>query len=650
LADRRQDQSGLWQTEDKAAIQFKFATGKGKDRREQMILELRIGGGDKGAQTVFPGSVHETGELITWDEKEDIARTEGDSLKQQCARAASAALIAGHFPTKGARHDAGLTLGGFLFRCGFSRPDTGLFVEAVTVASGQPVEKVKDVKKAACESWDEANRQGGQARGFPALSETFGDDVAKHVAKWLGYQSDTAADKHPEAAVVPPMGFTEDALALTFAERHENELRYVAVWGKWIVWAGVYWKTETTLAVFDMARTIMRETARWFKEHGQPPPSHLAKAKTVSAIESLARSDRRLAATVEQWDANQLLLNTTDGAANLSNGAIAPNNLMDYCMKSTAIAPAAPGTRCPLWLSFLNKVMGENHELVAYLQRVCGYALTGSIKEHALFFLYGTGANGKTVFINTIRGIFGDYHTTAPIETFTVTNSAQHPTDLAGLMGARLVTAVETEEGRQWAEAKIKALTGGDEISARFMRQDFFTFTPVFKLMVAGNHKPRLRSVDEAIRRRLQMIPFDVTIPVDDRDKDLAEKLKAEWPAILRWMIDGCIKWQAKGLNPPQAVIAATNEYLESEDAISTWISDTCEIGPSKRAVNALLFASFRDWAEKNGEFAISQKALVSKLLLRHGIKKSPDTHMRGLLGIGLKTEPEPEFDPYDEP
>jgi hypothetical protein len=142
-------QSGLWQTEDKAAIQFKFATGKGKDRKEQMILELRIGGGGKGAQTVFPGSVHETGELIAWDEKENIARAEGDSLKQRCGRAASAALMAEHFPSKGARHDARLTLGGFLSRCGFSLADIELFAEAVTIASGEPMEKVKDVRKAA---------------------------------------------------------------------------------------------------------------------------------------------------------------------------------------------------------------------------------------------------------------------------------------------------------------------------------------------------------------------------------------------------------------------------------------------------------------------------------------------------------------------
>jgi Bifunctional DNA primase/polymerase, N-terminal len=187
--------SDLWKTEDKAVIQYKFAIGKGKERTEQMILELRIGGGGKGAQTVFPGSTHESGEAIDWDDpKVEAIRIDGDILKRDCPRAACAALLAANFPTKGARHDVGLTLGGFLFRCGFSRPDTEVFAEAATIASGQPMEKVKDVRKAAREAWDEG-KQGRNARGFPALAETFGDDVAKHVAKWLNYKGQQDGDQ-----------------------------------------------------------------------------------------------------------------------------------------------------------------------------------------------------------------------------------------------------------------------------------------------------------------------------------------------------------------------------------------------------------------------------------------------------------------------
>ena len=208
-----------------------------------------------------------------------------------------------------------------------------------------------------------------------------------------------------------------------------------------------------------------------------------------------------------------------------------------------------------------------------------GYCLTGSTREHALFFLHGSGANGKSVFLTTISGVLGEYATTAPIETFTASNQERHPTDLAMLRGARLVAVTETEEGRRWAEAKIKQLTGGDRISARFMRQDFFQFTPGFKFVIAGNHKPSLRSVDEAIRRRLHLVFFAVTIPEDERDPELAEKLKAEWPGILLWAIDGCHLWAEQGLDPPDSVRAATDAYLEAEDAVTTWIDDCCERG-----------------------------------------------------------------------
>ena len=195
----------------------------------------------------------------------------------------------------------------------------------------------------------------------------------------------------------------------------------------------------------------------------------------------------------------------------------------------------------------------------------------------------------------------GDYCRIAPIETFTASISERHPTDLAGLRGARLVSAVETEEGRRWAESKIKALTGGDKISARFMRQDFFEFIPQFKLLIAGNHKPGLRSVDEAIRRRFYLIPFTVTIPAEERDPALLEKHKTEVPGILHWMIEGCLQWQQRGLAPPSVVTAATAAYLEAEDAIAAWIADCCEIDPNHWERRNDLFAS--TWLSERDAF-----------------------------------------------
>jgi len=358
----------------------------------------------------------------------------------------------------------------------------------------------------------------------------------------------------------------------------------------------------------------------------------LASARTVAAVERLARADRRLAATSDQWDCDPWVINTHDGTVDLRSAAIRVHCPLDYITKVTA---AAPGGACPTWLAFLDQVTAHDVELQKFMQRMFGYALTGETSAHALFFLFGTGANGKSVTIDTISGILNDYHRTAAIETFTASNSDRHPTDLAGLRGARLVTAVETEEGRRWAESRIKTLTGGDRIAARFMRQDFFEFAPHFKLVIAGNHKPGLRSVDEAIRRRFHLLPFTVTIPPEKRDPHLREKLRAEWSGIFAWMIDGCLEWQRNGLQPPAAVIDATAAYLDAEDAISAWIDDCCRRDPAAWTGSGVLFASWRSWAEAAGEYVGSAKRFAQNLET-HGFTATRKMTGRGFQGLAI--------------
>ena len=200
-----------------------------------------------------------------------------------------------------------------------------------------------------------------------------------------------------------------------------------------------------------------------------------------------------------------------------------------------------------------------------------------------------------------------------------------------------MVTAIETEQGTRWAEAKLKALTGGDPISARFMRQDFFQYVPQFKLMVAGNHKPSMRSNDEAIRRRVQLVPFAVTIPEAQRDPDLLDKLKAEWSGILQWALVGCLMWQAVGLKPPQVVKDATIDYFVSEDAVGQWIEDECELGKPCFESSKQLYNSWKAWAENNGEFVMSKKRLANDLVSRFGCKLVRTSTERQIRGIKLR-------------
>jgi putative DNA primase/helicase len=330
----------------------------------------------------------------------------------------------------------------------------------------------------------------------------------------------------------------------------------------------------------------------------------------------------------------------------LGTGQCRTPDPLDYITKEVAVDPAPHGTPAPLWASFLSQVTCGDADLQSYLQRLAGYCLTGHVIEHVMFFLYGTGANGKGVFVNTLVGIWNDYAITIGSDMLMVSNTDRHPTEIARLQGVRLAVASEIEIGRTWAESKIKSLTGGDRLQGRYMRQDFFEFKPQFKLVVTGNHKPSLRGVDEAIRRRLHLVPFTVTIPEKERDIHLPEKLKPEWPAILRWAIDGCLAWQRQGLNPPKTVRAATNTYLAAEDTFERWRDDCTTPDPNAWEPSTDLWNSWKRWAEHAGEFVGSQKRF-SQTLEEHGLlpERQGKARARGYLGARLN-----RYDYTDDP
>ena len=489
----------------------------------------------------------------------------------------------------------------------------------------------------APDGWDaaDAQREGFDVAGFIA----HGPRMQMHL---IADEPDSDATSAGSAREETVWG-TEDALALSFTRRYHLDWRYVAAWGKWLVWDGQRWRPEDTLAATDLIRHVCRHAA--VKSENPKIAAKLAASGTVSGVERLARADRRHAATTEEWDADPWLLNTPGGVVDLKHGRMRPHDRAD---RMTKITTATPRGDCPIWQPFLDEVTGGDKDLQAYLQRMVGYALTGSTREHALFFLYGTGANGKSVFVNTLATTLGDYATNAPMDTFMETRTDRHPTDMAGLRGARFVAAIETEQGRRWAESKVKNLTGGDKISARFMRQDFFEFFPQFKLFVAGNHKPAIRNIDEAMKRRLHLIPFTVTIPPERRDKHLQQKLLAERDGVLAWALEGCLAWQRLGrLDPPQPVMDATEEYFEAEDALGRWLDENCVRAPNAKSLTAELFNDWKQWAEATGEFIGSQRRF-SDLLITRGVEKwRNNVGVRGFRGIGLKSPPTPAYTPY---
>lgn len=369
---------------------------------------------------------------------------------------------------------------------------------------------------------------------------------------------------------------TQDAAARLFVKRNAATARYdTTAFGAWLTWRGDHWRQDKAGSVLEKIRLIAREISELETPGRQ---AQTRKASFVSGAELFARRDPAVVLERDAWDSDPLLLGCPGVTVDLRTGAARAPLVSDMITNRTAVAPAAT-VDCPVFLRFLDETTGSDAGFVRFLQQIAGYCLIGDTREHAFFFLYGLGGNGKSVFLNTVCGVLGEYATTAAMDTFTASKHERHPTELAMLRGARLVTATETEEGRRWAESLIKSLTGGDPISDRFMRQDFFTFRPVFKLLFAGNHKPTLRIVDEASRRRFNIFPF--TRQPSNPDPHLEIRLKAEWPGILRWLIDGALDWQRHGLIHPAVVTDETAEYFDSQDSFGQCLEDRCVWKPN---------------------------------------------------------------------
>ena len=421
---------------------------------------------------------------------------------------------------------------------------------------------------------------------------------------------------------------SDDYLAARFTEMGGADWKHVQAWGAWFTWAGSHWTKDDVGAVSHAVRLICRSEAGAVNSPAEA--RRLASNKTIQAVQRIVSSDPEIARGANAFDQHRMLLNTPAGVLDLETGDLRPH---ERALLLTQITCAALGKGCPRWLAFLAQVTDGDADLQAYLARVAGYCLTGSTKEQVFFFLHGFGANGKSVFLQTLAFVMGDYAATATADAFTNRGPARHLTEIAGLRAARLVLVSETEAGEGWAEARIKMVTGGEKLRANFMYHDHFEFTPLFKLMVAGNHRPSIGGVSEAMRRRLHLIPFSVTIPLAERDADLAARLRDEASGILGWMVDGCAEWQHLGLKPPPSVVDAGENYFAAEDLVGQWIAECCQTGPGLGATARALFVSWSEWAKTNGFDPRSARILGEQFRIR-GFRDAKIDRQRGWLGI----------------
>ncbi len=452
------------------------------------------------------------------------------------------------------------------------------------------------------------------------------------------------APEPPDTQAGEKAGLTEDGIALAFAAEHGGELRYCHHAQHWYVWAGSYWRREETKLAFSYARELCRRLAPKAEEKEQPK---ISKAAFSASVERFAQADRVFAVTAETWDRDPWLLGTPGGTVDLRTGELRSADRNDLITKHTACAPAAPGTPHPEWTVFLDAATGNDKELQAFLQRLVGYMLTGDVTEEVLAFLYGEGGTGKGTFLGTIVSVLHDYAVSVPIEVFTAGTRLNLEYYRAQMAGARLVTASETEAGATWAESQIKEMTGNEApLSGRHPYGKPFTFMPRFKIMLVGNHAPRLKGRSKAMERRMRIAPFKHK--PEKPDHGLKERLRKELPAILRWCIDGCMAWQKQRLGTCKAVASETDTYFAQQDHFGRWLAERCIIGSSMTPVSerpSKLLADFLAWSKEGGEASVTASEFRELVERTPGLRYARVKGIQWVRYLDLKTAKQTEED-----
>jgi putative DNA primase/helicase len=427
---------------------------------------------------------------------------------------------------------------------------------------------------------------------------------------------------------------TDMGNAQRFAAQHGDNVRYCYGWQSWFFWSGDRWVVDAMGEIERLAKTTARNI---YKETADDRLDHDEAKKTaewafrsqtldrIRAMIALARSEQPIPVDLATLDTEPWLLNCENGTIDLTTGELREHRKGDFITKRCPVEyPESGGDDPELWLSFLDRIFAGNAELIGFIRRLMGMSLSGAVVDHVLPIFWGSGANGKSVLINTWCGMLGgDYAMKAPQNFLMVKRGDSHPTELADLCGKRLVAAVETSDGSRLSETLIKELTGNDSIRARRMRQDFWEFNPTHKIVVATNHKPIIRGTDHAIWRRILLVPFTVTIPSHEMDRRLVERLKKEWSTILRWAVAGCLEWRKNGLGEPEAVKGATQQYHTDSDTFGSFIEECCLVGKPYRVKASVLYSHYKQWIESRGEHPESLTRFGTKFIDR--IIKTPD-------------------------
>lgn len=506
------------------------------------------------------------------------------------------------------------------------------------------------------EKWDKQHSGDGRTYGqitietaILATPSTISDFEPPEEKKYEIYISDEQHEIEDTEEIidkVPNFHLTELGNAERIVYYHGDNIRYCNEL-EWLIWNGKQWQEDSKRNIEALAaktlRGLYQESKTEEDRYRAKQLNDWAKKCEKRAIRINSILDVRPMVSIKKkdLDAHKFLFNCENGVIDLKTGELSPH---DRNLLFTKISPIEykKDAKCPNWIGFLESIFltpegKPDHELIEFLQKAIGYSFTGVTKEQIMFFLFGNGRNGKSTFINTIQDLLGDYGRQTNSDTFLKKkNDSGINNDVARLDGARFVSAVESEEGQQLSESLVKQITGGEKMSARFLRQEYFEFTPEFKVFFTTNHKPIIKGSDEGIWRRIKLIPFTVTIPVDKIDYDLPDKLAKEMPGILRWAVEGCLKWQSEGLGEPKAVKDATEDYRQDMDILGPFVDENCSIHPNAKIEAKTLYENYTKWCFSNNEMELKNRAFYRQMEIRGFKKEKGAKNKTFLLGMTL--------------
>lgn len=626
-----------------------------KDVDGSVIVEIR---GDK-CQTIFPPSIHPSGEQVYWyTDLDQIAQiSSGQKLKEAGGLVATVSIVARHYMERGSRNELCLALAGVCLRHGIRADETEYLIKLIAKIAGD--EEWRDRGNCVKNTLERLAKKE-TVYGIPKLKELLGQEVTARLCEWMGFDDDSSVQDNSAVSL-----YSDLTNAEYFIKEHGGDLHYNVDTKEWQNWDSNRWaydhKGRTNRLVIKSVRSMYSLLEGVVGEKEQKELlKHIQNSESRSrleAIKRLAESFEGIPVREHELNTNDMLFNVVNGTVNLETGKLQDHSKGDLITKLSPVL-YDPSAKCPRWEKFLREVFQDNKELIAFMQWSCGIWLTGDVSEESMWVLLGKAQSGKSKFLSVVSYIMGDYAGTAAMSTFTEKHE-MNTYDLATLSSMRFVTATEASDSDAFDERLLKKLAGRDMIKCRPIYGRPIEYLPKFKIAIATNEIPRMKSQGFDMQRRLKIVPFRQRFYERDegkqpvKDPHILRKLLTEASGILNWMLEGCLEWQRHGgLVVPACVKAETGSVFEEQDTLAEFLDVCCVLDPNENTRVSELWRYYKRWIEWEGidlHTAFKQpQGLTRNLTRRDGIERGKTPKgKRGLRGIGLKPGSLDEFDEF---